>query len=311
MRRHRPTPPSRLPLKQRLEQLAANARRFLPLYYFAAQLGAPCCAVASGAAVYWLIGLARYVLMYGWELTPGEWFWLSLNTVITCWLSWYGLHCLLVTFSVHRYFRREYDYAARLLLAEGLGPVLAQEEYWRPLYGWRRGLAGTPKFPEMSRTLEGHIAFAACFMESLRDLSRGPGRLRRYYILQGYSRHQVDIGMRQPLMLLLLPLAMGLTAAFMLLQDNGFTSLTTTHVGFYTVPIWPVALATALANWLLTGALFGPLALLMRARTAALCDFLLGRLDDSAGDYAMPPDEEGWWLRRVFVNAMGRVRGRA
>jgi len=254
--------------------------------------------------------MARAEVVYTEHMAADDWFTLGLITVVVCWLGWFALHCLLVTFSLRGYYRREYDYAARLLLAEGLGPVLAQEEYWRPLYGWRRGLAGTPKFSEMSSTLERHVAFAACFMESLRDISLGTGSLRRYYILQGYSRWQVDAAMRQPWMTLALPLGIGLLAAIETLMENGLTSLTTTQLGAYSVPVWPAALAVALGSWLVIGAFVGPHQLLMRGRTAALCDFLLGRLDDSSGVYAAPPGEEGWWPRRAFVSSMGRTAGR-
>ena len=299
----RPPPPVRLPLQQRRELLAAHARRDLPLDYISAQLGAPCCAVASGIAVYWLIGVARFQLMFGGVLMLGDWFSLGLLAVIICWLSWFVLHCLLISFSVHRYFREQYDYTARLLMAEELGPVLAQEEYWRPLYGWRRGLAGSPQFPEMSSTLEGHIAFAACFMESLRDVSRGAGSLRRYYILQGYSRWQLHQGRREAQPILEVPLWFGAAAAI-----GAGAVFTNTPI---LLALAAGALAGALGMWLLLGALLGPLQLLMRARTAALCDFLLGRLDDCAEVYAQPPGEESWWLGRWFVDRMGRTAGRS
>jgi len=209
---------------------------------------------------------------------------------------WIVARGVLVGIGAGRFYEQEYLRAWQLLEHRWVGPVLAEEEYWRPIYAYRAAALVKPRFGELSRTLELHLNFGARFLEALEDLAAGPGRMRRYSARQGFMR-MAQARMRW--MIWAAPIY-GMAIGII----GWITVLASGDPRAWLLLLGGVAAAGLL--FLIVLAQQGPLLLLERARLMALCEFLLDepQLDRES---LTEPGEPGSLLRRRFVELHERV----
>jgi cell division protein FtsW (lipid II flippase) len=224
------------------------------------------------------------------KLIGGE---LLVLAVVSIWVLIRGV---LVGLGAARFYQQEYRRAWQLLEHNWVGPVFAEEEYWRPIYASRQRALVKRRFGEFSKSLEDHLNFGAHFLEALEDLAHGPGRMRYYSSYQGYVR---TASARMRWMIWVMP-------AYILLVGGIGSAPIVASGQPWSWLLFPGVVVLAALLTLIMLAQMGPQLLLERARISALCEFLLDE-PQLERDKLEAPLETGSRLRQRWLAVYERV----
>lgn len=220
---------------------------------------------------------------------------ISFEFVVFVGIALFGLiRTVLITINIRRFYQQEYLGTWSLLYHRALGPELAGEDYWRPLYR-KPSLFHPLKFPAFSRSLEQHLLFLAAFLDALRDIASGPNQVHYVHFIAGYTRLQ-RICMRRALwiILLLYPLLIAIPLGFIPIKIS-LGWIVSGYCGFLVLMVCAI-LATD-----------GVIELQMRARLRALCEFFLDAGGPELRQLPPPPRIFGSRLRQGWVRLVERI----
>jgi hypothetical protein len=200
---------------------------------------------------------------------------------------------LLVAIHLKRFFHSEYLNTWSLLYHRVLGPELAVEDFWRPLYTKPTAFS-TLKFPSYSKNLEDHLRFLAAFLDALRDCARGPQKVFYLHWVAGHMRIR-RYRMRKVLWIIISLYPLIAFIPLWRMQPLYWYWIILGYLAYLLLAVCAFLLAD------------GPLELQHRARTRALCEFFLDEGGPDPATLPPPPEIFGSPLRRWWVMFYERI----
>ena len=212
--------------------------------------------------------------------------------IVSLMLCFVVVRAVLVFIYINRFYRDEYLGTWSLLYHGVIGPELAVEDFWRPLYK-KPTVFGAIKYPALSKTLELHLRFLISFLEALRDLAKGPLKVFYIHWLAGHGRLQRFRMRKFWILIALYPLLV----VYPLWQIQ--------QLSWYWIILGYVGFLLLMTSAILFGD--GTLELQYRARMRALCEFLLDEGGPDPLTLPPPPEILGSPMRQRWVKLFERV----